>query len=315
MTIIFFIFIISCIYPASVQAAGYGLSVYPPLLRVHIKPGRSITQVFKIDNLTSDDKFLIARLIPFSDSDTLGNPEIDLRTTAPWLSYFSLANSNIKFGDPFLIKGSSSEQLIVNLSVPENAPIRDIYGSLLISTYANINGIDYQGSLVSATLGSNLLVTISQEAYPPTLLRISDIILIGGSVIKIGNYYISDNITPLAFKATVVNTGDFIAETKGIFKITGRGEQPVYLEGILPINVISKSSRALQNNQGSDFTFNPDLGRLGYYRATFSIKTDNANAENSINIIFFPFKIITGLFFASISLITILQSSKYKRSN
>ena len=55
--------------PSSVSAAGYGLSVYPPLLRVHIKPGKSITQVFKIDNLTSDDKFFVARLIPFSDSE------------------------------------------------------------------------------------------------------------------------------------------------------------------------------------------------------------------------------------------------------
>ncbi|KKT72793.1 MAG: hypothetical protein UW68_C0025G0008, partial [Candidatus Collierbacteria bacterium GW2011_GWB1_44_6] len=298
--------------PSSVSAAGYGLSVYPPLLRVHIKPGKSITQVFKIDNLTSDDKFFVARLIPFSDSDTLGNPKIDLRATAPWLSYFSLANSNIKFGDPFLIKGGSSEQLIVNLSAPENAPVRDIYGSLLISTYANINGIDYQGSLVSATVGSNLLITISQEANPPTLLRVEDISPESGSVIKIGNYYIADNITPLSFRANALNLGDFTAETKGIFKVTGRSDQPIHLEGILPINVISKTKRALLNSEGGKFTFTPDLGRLGIYQVTVSIKTDNANAENSINLILFPFKILIGLIFATAFLVTIVRTTKYK---
>lgn len=310
MTIITFILLLtSAIYhPSSVNAVGYGLSIYPPLLRVNIKPGKTISQVFKIDNLTSDDKFFVARLVPFSDADLLGNPVINLKSTAPWLSYFSLANSNIKLGDPFLVKGTSSEQLILSLSVPENAPIRELYATLLISTYANINGVDYQGSLVSATTGSNLLVTVSSEAFPTTLLRIEDIAPTSGLIFKLGNFYLSDNITPVVFSASALNTGSFTAETKGIFKVTGQNDQPVYLEGILPVNVISKTKRALLNSDGNSFTFSPNLGNIGLYNVSVAIKTDNANAENSIGIVFLPLKATIGLLFASLFLIVIYRT-------
>lgn len=311
MTIIItFLLLLSSVisHPTSAQAVGYGLSVYPPLLRVNIKPGKSITQVFKIDNLTSDDKLFVARLVPFSEADLLGNPVISLQSTAPWLTYFNLANSNIKLGDPFTIKGGASEQLILNLSVPEDAPLKDLYVTLLISTYSNNPEVAYQGSLVSATTGSNLLITISAEAFPPTLLHIEDLIPTSGIIFKIGSYYFADNITPLSLSASAANSGDFTAETRGLFKITARDDRPVYLEGILPMNVISKTKRALINNDGNHFTFSPNLGNMGLYKLSVSIKTDNANAENSINIIFLPFKISLGLIFALTFILVIYRT-------
>lgn len=307
--IFFLLLLLSTIYhPLPVHAVGYGLSVYPPLLRVNIKPGKAITQVFKIDNLTGDDKFFVARLVPFSEADLLGNPNIDLRSTAPWLSYFTLANTNIKLGEPFTIKGNSSEQMILNLSVPENAPVRDIYATLLISTYANVAGIAYQGSLVSATTGSNLLITIASEAFPATLLHVENIIPISGTILKIGNYIFLDNLTPVSFSAVVSNTGSFMAETKGIFRISDRRDQAVHLEGILPVNVISKTKRALLNSDGKNFSFSPNLSHLGVYKVAIAIKTENANAENSLRIIFFPFKAIAGLFFISAFMIIIFRT-------
>ncbi len=302
-------------HPPSVSAAGYGLSIYPPLLRVNIKPGKSITQVFKIDNLTNDDKLFVARLVPFTDADLLGNPVINLQSTAPWLTYFSLANTNIKIGDPFTIKGGSSEQLILSLSVPDSAPLRDLYVTLLISTYLDNNNVTYQGTLVSATTGSNLLVTISSEAFPSTLLHIEDIVPVSGATFKIGRYYFSDNITPVSFSASVANSGDYNAETKGLFKITARDDQPVYLEGILPMNVISKTKRTLINNDGNRFTFSPNLGNMGLHKMVVSIKTDNANAENSIYVIFLPFKITLGISFAVTFLIVIFQTTKIKKDH
>lgn len=309
----YLVFLIFCVFEfftsvSSVQAVGYGLSIYPPLLRVNIKPGKSITQVFKIDNLTSDDKLFVARLVPFTDADLLGNPVINLQSTATWLSYFNLANSNIKLGDPFTIKGGASEQLILNLSVPDSAPLRDLYVTLLISTYSNNLDVAYQGSLVSATTGSNLLITISSEAFPATLLHIQDIVPVSGATFKIGNYYFSDNITPISFSASVANSGNFAAETRGLFKITAQDDRPVYLEGILPMNVISKTKRALINNDGNSFAFSPNLAHMGQYKISVSIKTDNANAENSINIIFLPFKISLGLIFALTFILVIYRT-------
>lgn len=245
-----------------------------------------------------DDKYFVARLVPFNDADLLGNPTINLKSTAPWLSYFSLANSNIKLGEPFLIKGSSSEQLILSLAIPQNAAVKDLYATLLVSTYANINGVGYQGSLVSATIGSNLIITVASDAFPPTLMRIEDLTPTQGRVIKIGSYYFADNITPLSFSANAFNSGSFTAETKGLFKVSKTGGEPVYLEGLLPVNVISKNKRLLLNNLGQPFTFTPTLTVLGPYRISIAIKTENTNAENSITVIFVPFKISLGLLIA-----------------
>ncbi len=307
------VFLSSAIFhPTTANAAGYGLSVYPPLLRVHIKPSKSITQAFKIDNLTGDDKFFVARLVPFTEADPQGNPVINLKATAPWLNYFSLSNTNIKFETPFLIKGNSSEQLVLSLSVPEDAQLRDIYATLLISTYSNNTGITYQGSQISATTGSNMLITISTSAYPPTLLHVENITPTAPWLIKFGDYYIADSITPISFTAQVLNSGDFSAETKGIFKVTTQKDQAVWLEGVLPVNVISKTFRSLQRTDGENFTFTPNLGNIGQYKAIISIKTDNANTENSINIVFLPLKVGLGLLFAVVFIFAITKTTKNK---
>jgi len=312
--IIFLLLLTSVIcHPTPVNATGYGLSIYPPLLRVHIKPGKTITQVFKIDNLIGDDKYFIARLVPFTDADLFGNPILNLKSTAYWLTYFSLTNSHIKLGEPFTIKANSSEQLILSLTIPENAALKDLYATLLVSTYSNTGDPNYQGTQVSATTGSNLLITIASEAYPPTLLRVENITPTSGWLFKFGSWYLADSITPVSFTAQVLNRGDFATETKGIFKVAGQKAEPVYLEGVLPVNVLTKTKRALQNNHGENFVFTPNLGNLGPHRVTISINTDNANAENSITIIFLPLKVSFGLFFASLFLIAIYQTTNTKK--
>lgn len=311
--LLFLLFLTSVIcHPTSIYAASYGLSVSPPLLRVNIKPGKAISQVFTITNVNNEDKLLVARVVPFSVSDDSGNPSIDLKTSPSWLNYFSLANATIRLGSPFTVQAKSSEQLILTLSVPQTAILRDLYATLLVSTYSNQVGITYLGSQVSATIGANMLITIHPDINPPTLLKISPVTPLTGSFIKFGNFYLADNITPISFSSSVKNHGDFISETKGIFRITDRKENPIYLEGILPVYVIANTQRTLLNTEGKKFSYSPNLSQIGFYQATLQIKTENSNAENSIDIFFFPFKIAIGLFFAVTFLITILRTTKSK---
>ncbi len=301
-------------HPASINAAGYGISLTPPLLRVNIKPGKSITQVFTISNLSGEDKLLVARIVPFSQSDEQGNPSIDLKSTPSWLNYFSLANTNIKLGSPFTIKANSSEQLILTLSTPASAILRDLYATLLISTYSNVAVLNYQGSQVSATIGANLLITIHSDINPPTILKIKGLVPQSGSFFKIGRYYFADNITPITFSASVKNDGNYTSETRGIFRVTNNHDVPVYLDGILPVYVISNTQRTLVNIDGRNFSFTPNLSQIGFYKAVLQINTENSHAENASDIFFFPFKILSGLIFASIFLSVIIRTTKMKSS-
>lgn len=292
-------------------AQDFDLSINPPLLRVNIKPGKTITQVFKIDNNSPQNRTFVARIVPFTTSDDLGNPILDPSLQPSWLSYFSLANSEIKLNEPFEIKANSSEQLILSLSVPDTAPLKDLYAALLLSTYGNDISTNFQGTNVRASIASNLLITVSTQLSPATLLKITEFHPDAGSYLRIGSLYFIDNITPVSFFASVKNDGDFTAETKGIFKIQKGSKDPVLLQSILPQYVIAKSERKLINSDDQDFNITPSASLIGLYQARIEIHSDNGNSVGQIDIIFFPVKIILG-FFVGLSLLLIIVNIAFR---
>lgn len=295
-----------------IHAAPVGFSIDPPLLRVQIKPGKSITKIFKIENKQDSDKSVVARLVPFNKSDSQGNPIVDVKNTANWLRFFSLSNSNIKLNEPFIIKGKSSEQLILSITIPETANLEDLYLTLLVSTYDNSLESDLKGSLISATIGANMLISVTSDLNPATILKIEKIEPISGSFTKFSRQYLADNLSPLTFTALVKNSGKFTTETKGIFKVA-KNNLPVYLDGVLPQYIISGSERRLLNSDGKNFSFTPTISNIGQHKISIEIKSDNTNTENSIDIFFFPFKATGGLILLTIILRLVLKSTKSKK--
>ncbi len=279
--------------PPLTHAADLGVSIYPPIVRVTIKPGKSISQVFKIDNLSDSDKFFVARLLPFNKGDVLGNPEVSPDSTADWLSYFTLANSNIKLGEPFQIKTGESDQIILNLAVPDMAALKDLYVTLLVSSYNPELDSTSQGSIISGSIAANLLISVTTTAFPSTVLSMSSITPTEGSFLKFGNWFIADNITPLIIASTVKNEGDFVTETKGFVRLM-KGDSPVELQAILPQNIISKSRRELKNSNGENFHLNPTLSNFGLHRFEIEIHSDNSNVSGYIEIFFLPLKALSG---------------------
>ncbi len=292
-------------------AQDFELAVYPPLLRVNIKPGKSITQVFKIDNLSTETQTLVARLVPFTGADQFGNPILDPTYQPKWLEYFSLANSDIQLGKPFEIAAGQSQQLVLSLSVPSAAPMKDLYATLLISTYANTIDTSLQGSSLTASIGSNLLITVSTQLSPATILKITDFSPQPGSYIQIGDTYILDNITPVTFFANAVNDGDFTAESKGLFKIQSFSGNPVQLQSVLPQYIIAGSQRKLINGDSEDFNFTPSIGLIGGFQAQIEIHSDNVNTSSQINLIFLPLKALFGLA-VGLSLLLIIINLSFK---
>jgi hypothetical protein len=98
-----------------------------------------------------------------------------------------------------------------------------------------------------------------------------------------------------------------MAETKGIFRITTGNDKPVYLEGILPVNVIAKSKRLLTNTNGNSFEFTPSLNQIGFHQIALEIKTDNSNTTGTIEFFFFPLKLFLGLLLALVIVISIVK--------
>ena len=314
-TTIIFLLTLFLGYSSKAVAADIGLSINPPLVKAVIRPGKTITQIFTIENLSDSPKILVARLVPFTTADDLGNPHVDPRENAPWLGYFSLANSQISLDQPFELKPNQKTQLILSISVPATAPLRDLYATLLLTSYLNSTDSDLIGSSVSASIGSNLLLSISTQAAPPTILKITDFLPERGKYLRIGDYFFLDSITPLYFTALARNEGEFTAETKGIFKIERDETHPLHLQSVLPQYVLAKSSRRLGTLNGSQFHFTPSFNQIGRYTVRLDIRSENSNASTKIDVIFFPGKVFLGLIAALVFLQIIVKISTTPKEN
>lgn len=306
-----FIFAILFSFNTKSVQAKIGLSVEPSLVTIQVKPGKAITKAFTVKNSSDIEKQLVVRLIPFEKADNKGNPVLDPKTNSPWLKYFTLSNTNIKFDEPFTIKENSSEQIILSISIPENANVEDFYTTLLFSTYTNTLPADTKGTIISASIGANLLATITPEVDPKTILKV-DSIKITSPNLKIGRRVYIDSLTPLTYELTASNIGNHITQTKGTTTITKKDEI-LSLQGLLPQYIISKNTRQLLNNDGGNtFNFTPHPLSYGWHKIKVNIKSENTNSSNSTDFFVFPFKISVGLLIGLFLLKTALQFSRKK---
>ncbi len=309
--LLIFIFAILVTVNTKDAQAKIGLSVEPSLVTIQIKPGKAITKAFTIKNSSGVEKQLVVRLLPFEKADNAGNPALDVKTNSPWLKYFTLSNTNIKFDEPFTVKENSSEQIILSISIPENANVEDFYATLLFSTYTNTLPTDTKGTIISASIGANLLVTITSEVDPKTILKV-DNIKITSPNIKIGRRVFVDSLTPITYELKASNIGNHITQSKGTTSIIKKDEV-ISLQGILPQYIISKNTRQLLNiDGGNTFKFTPNPLSFGWHNIKVNIKSDNTNSNNSVEFFIFPFKISIGLVIGLFLLKTVLQFSRKK---
>ncbi len=283
--LLIFIFAILVTVNTKDAQAKIGLSVEPSLVTIQIKPGKAITKAFTVKNSSDVEKQLVVRLLPFEKADNAGNPALDVKTNSPWLKYFTLSNTNVKFDEPFTVKENSSEQIILSISIPENANVEDFYTTLLFSTYTNALPTDTKGTIISASIGANLLLTITPEVDPKTILKV-DNIKITSPNIKIGRRVFVDSLTPITYELKASNIGNHITQSKGTTSITKKDEV-LSLQGILPQYIISKNTRQLLNlDGGNTFKFTPNPLSFGWHNIKVNIKSDNTNSNNSVEFLF-----------------------------
>ena len=290
--------------------ASTSLSIDPPIVRIQVKPGKAITKAFTIQNRSDQEKQLIVRLAPFSESDKFGNPIVDLKNTSPLQKYFSLSNTDIKFNEPFTIKPDNSQQIVLSLSIPETADLEDSYFNLLVSTYDNSLPSQSPNTSVSSTIGANLLISVTSELNPKTILKINNIQITSKNYLKLGKYIIVDSLSPLTFQISATNNGQFITETKGTISIS-KGIETTSIQGILPQYIIKKSTRQLLNLEGNtQFSFTPNPLTIGWYQINTHIKSDNTNSNNSTDIFILPGKLILALILAIVIIRLITKSRR-----
>lgn len=317
----FYLFIFLFIYSGNVSAQQVSLSLSPPLLKLFIKPGKSIMVAYKLDNL-GDPTFINLKVLPFEAKDNLGNIRIKPEFEGP--VRFSLDNSDLQLEKPFFLKTNGSQQILLRIRIPENIVDGDFYYSLLAET-APPNGTEgIPAARAKATIGANILITISNSGNIDIKPRVVLFSLRGGLTLgQQWKIFDSSDKIPLVF--IIENKGKNIITPDGQITLKGNfGETAKY--DIIPKNILAESERLIEatpsaqincdNSTDAACRVSTSLLLSGFFIGKYNLSTQISFGENSPTIFgstsffAFPFKIACGGLLAAIVVIFVIKRRK-----
>ena len=320
--ILLFLTIPYSLVPSPSLAQQVSLSISPPLLELFIKPGKAIMIAYKLDNL-GDPTFLNLKILPFEAKDNLGNIRIKPEFEGP--VRFSLDNANLTLDQPFFLKTNDSQQILLRIRIPENITDGDYYYSLLAETTPPTASEGIGSARAKATIGSNILVTISNSGNIDIKPKISLFSTRGGLTLG-QNIKVFDSSDKIPVVLTVVNKGKNMMKPEGQISLKGNFGETIKYD-IISKNILAESERLLEatpsaqidcenNRTDAACRVSTSLILSGFFIGKYNLSTEIKFGENSPTIfastIFyaFPFKIMGGIILATIIIVFIIKRRK-----
>lgn len=294
--------------PAFAQQVS--LAISPPIIESLIKPGKSILIAYRIENF-GDPVILSSYIRTFEPKDNRGNITIKDEAVGP--IRFSLDNADLALEQPFFLKTLDSKQLLLRMRVPEGAPPGDYYYTLILQTEPPPSVSGSSHSRAKATIGSNILITVSNtgklEVKPKIILF--DVL----SSIKIPfvgkNIRLFDSSNTIPVVLIVKNQGSNLIKPQGEILLRGNfGERASF--DILPKNILADSERYVSASPSAEIDCESDRAKTecknetsllikGFFVGKYNLSTSVNFGEGtptlfaSISFISLPFKFIIGL--------------------
>ena len=305
-----------------VNAQQVSLSISPPLLELFIKPGKAIMVAYKLDNL-GDPTFLNLKILPFEAKDNLGNIRIKPEFEGP--VRFSLDNADLTLDQPFFLKTNDSQQILLRIRIPENITDGDYYYSLLAETTPPTASEGIGSARAKATIGSNILVTISNSGNIDIKPKIALFSTRGGLTLG-QNIKVFDSSDKIPVVLTVVNKGKNMMKPEGQISLKGNFGETIKYD-IISKNILAESERLLEatpsaqidcenNRTDAACRVSTSLILSGFFIGKYNLSTEIRFGENSPTIFgsttfyAFPFKIMGGIILATIIIVFIIKRRK-----
>lgn len=306
----FYFFIYLFIYSGNVRAQQVSLSISPPLLEIFIKPGKSIMVAYNLKNY-GDPTFINLKILPFEAKDELGNIRIKQEFEGP--ARFDLDNSDLKLDQPFFLKTNDTQQILLRIRIPENITDGDFYYSLLAETTPPTASEGIGSARTKATIGSNILITISNSGDIDIKPKIALFSTQGGFALN-KEIRIFDSLDKIPMILTIVNKGKNMIKPEGQINLKGNfGEIAKY--DIISKNILAESERLMEATPSAQIN-NDNKNTLvlsGFFIGKYNLSAQIKFGENSPTIfgstVFyaFPFKITGGILLALIFVIFIIK--------
>ncbi len=294
------------LFPTNVRGQQISLSISPPLLKVFIKPGKSIMVAYKLEN-TGDPVIMSAKVLPFEPRDNTGNIRIKDEFEGP--IRFSLDNASIIFGQSFFMKTRDQEQLLLRIRIPDGAPVGDYYYTLLAETSPPpiLEGAGSTGA--KATIGSNILITVTNSGQIDIRGKVALFDVLPRWKFNVGGlkFNVFDSNDKIPIVLIVENKGKNLFTPEGEIVMKGNfGEKARY--EIIPQNVLAESQRLMTATPAAEIDSTPSVSLTisGFFVGLYKLSTTLNFGENSPNIfastsfIAIPFKLLIGFLIALI---------------
>lgn len=311
--VIFFCTIFFISLSQKVHAQLLSLSIYPPILKAIMKPGKEIMIAYNIKNL-GDPTTLQMIVLPFEPRDNLGNVRIKQEFEGP--IRFKLDNTDIELNDPIFLKTGQSQQILLRIRVPEGAPEQDYYYTLFAETDPPPTIEGKTSSRSKARIGSHILITVTKSGNVDikgkvslfSVLKKYKLPFFGDKI----SFFDSTDIIPITL--IVENKGKNSIKPYGNIILRGNfGERAEY--EILSQNILANSQRQLMATPSAYFPSKKpvSLALSGFFIGKYNLSTKINFGENtpqlyaSTSFFALPFKFIIGLLIAIIIGIVIIK--------
>jgi len=318
LTFPLFIFLLA--FPLEkIRAQTLGLSLYPPLLEVMIKPGKAITQAYQIANQSKSDLIMTSKIIGFEPADELGNIQLKNNSPLAISDWFSFQNADLNLGDNFVLKAGQEQQVVLKIEVPEIALEDDYYLTLLFESQPELT-LNQANSLNKIQIGGNLLLTVSETGEPPRKAEIIEF-KIKNNLFKLGSWQFIDSFANPLFSLRIKNIGRSLFKPMGTLTISGWTGQK-YILDLLPENILIDSIRQVpcfsaDKNQPSPCKLETDWKNkflIGPYQAevNFGLDKISEDYQQTSHFFAFPFTLTGILLFITLTFYLIKKYSRLK---
>lgn len=278
--------------------SSFNITISPAQIEYLLKPNTTITQAYDITNNSSEDIYLNSEVLPFIPQGNSGSVLYQNVFPNPNIN-FSLNNSDLVLGQPFLLKANSKQQLVLKIKTSPDIKLSDSYYTFFVYQTQSQNVINIPKA--TGKIGSHILLSVTNTENTPT----KGIVSFFSINPKIKDVF----FTPLKFSGEVKNNSDYFFKTEGKITLT-KNNQTIKEINLQPNNVLSNYYRQL-DCQDLDNCLLSGPFWPGRYTATLEFNQNLNIPSSSISFFIFPISPLIILILVSLLVFIPLKFKKH----
>lgn len=237
--------------------SDFNITISPAQIEYLVKPNATIIQAYEINNNSNQDIYLNSEVLPFLPQGNSGSVSYQNIPTNSHIN-FSLNNSDLVLGQPFLLKANSKRQLVLKIKTSSNVSLSDTYYTFFVSQIQNQNNVNFPQA--SGKIGSHILLSVTNTENITNKGSVS----IFKTTPKIKDVLFSQ----IKFMGEVKNDSNYFLKTSGQITLV-KNDQTLEEIKLQPLNVLSNYYRQIDCQDLKNCTLKGPFWP-GRYTATIS---------------------------------------------